>query len=668
MKKIKDTQTPYFDCLERKVTPKPERPEPMVWFRELRFLTDLSRNTEIRRVEMHRGLNILWAEPEDPDVEQGLYRDGLAGHATGKTLFCRLLRHLLGEEPFGTKAQRDGIAAKFPSLWVVASVRLNQESWVVGRPLAAAGADFAVKEESVDAVLSGEPPLGGFKEFTNAVEAALGSIAKKLHPDEGWRHLLPWLTRDQEARFANLAAWRESASEGDNPQTKVSDRHLLMRAVLDLLDLKEPDLRVSIEADLAKIETGKATTTRLQTELKTKTESRDTKARALAGKDAPPELDALQQRVASMVEVLKEALAEREKQPESPAVAKARKAYDDANDLAKDTERQISTLQTQIQDKTKQQTESLLIVRNLRTGNVEDPTREAKGWCTRTIQVARERCCVAKGSGSDESATNIAELDKKAQAMTAEIETLKSTQSEMKRQLPKLISDRDCKKLEWENVSRVANRDLVDLARKIENADGVLGLFLDVANAQRALDTHSKSMEKFEKDVERKRKEAGDLRANMDLNRMHFANVFADIIRAVMGKSVAAKVSIDANGIATHVERNGELSGAALDTIKTLAFDLAAVVLSIEGRGSHPRFLVHDGPREGDMARIIYERFFIYTSELEKAFLTPDDASFQYIITTTTHPPASMREKSRWLLSPVLSSKNKEGRLLKENF
>jgi hypothetical protein len=161
--KIKDTQTPYFDCLDRKVTPKSECVEPMVWFRELRFVDELSlrEGTERRRIVMHRGLNILWAEPEDPDMEQGLYRDGLAGHATGKTLFCRLLRHLLGEEPFGTKSQRDGISAKFHSLWVVASVRLNQKSWVVGRPLAAAGADFAVAEESIDTVLSGEPLLAG---------------------------------------------------------------------------------------------------------------------------------------------------------------------------------------------------------------------------------------------------------------------------------------------------------------------------------------------------------------------------------------------------------------------------------------------------------------------------------------------------------------------------
>ena len=122
----KHDQTHFLDKLRRTVQPSPQRTEPLVWFREVRIVEELSTKKEPRRrIVLHRGLNILWAAPEDPDTEQGLYRDGLAGHASGKTLFCRLLRHLLGEQPFGTRAQRDGIASNFAKLWVVASVRVN---------------------------------------------------------------------------------------------------------------------------------------------------------------------------------------------------------------------------------------------------------------------------------------------------------------------------------------------------------------------------------------------------------------------------------------------------------------------------------------------------------------------------------------------------------------
>lgn len=33
-------------------------------------------------------------------------------------------------------------------------------------------------------------------------------------------------------------------------------------------------------------------------------------------------------------------------------------------------------------------------------------------------------------------------------------------------------------------------------------------------------------------------------------------------------------------------------------------FDIAAVVASIGGNGHHPRFLIHDGLREADMAKV----------------------------------------------------------------
>ena len=113
----KHDQTHFLDKLRRTVEPSPQRAEPLVWFREVRILMELSKKegVERRKIVLHRGLNILWAAPEDPDTEQGLYRDGLAGHASGKTLFCRLLRHLLGELPFGTKAQREpGMSASSP--------------------------------------------------------------------------------------------------------------------------------------------------------------------------------------------------------------------------------------------------------------------------------------------------------------------------------------------------------------------------------------------------------------------------------------------------------------------------------------------------------------------------------------------------------------------------
>jgi len=86
------------------------------------------------------------------------------------------------------------------------------------------------------------------------------------------------------------------------------------------------------------------------------------------------------------------------------------------------------------------------------------------------------------------------------------------------------------------------------------------------------------------------------------------------------------------------LEERGDRHSAAIATLKLLGFDLAAIVASIEGEGAFPRFLVHDGPREADMALDVYERLFLFTHELEKCF-GEKEPGFQYIIATTTTPP-----------------------------
>jgi hypothetical protein len=665
----KHDQTHFLDKLRRTVQPSPQQIEPMVWFREVRILEELSTKKEPRRrIVLHRGLNILWAAPEDPDTEQGLYRDGLAGHASGKTLFCRLLRHLLGEQPFGTRAQRDGIASNFAKLWVVASVRVNGVSWVVGRPLASAGTDFAVKAETIDEVLTGEPPTGGFRDYMDAV-VSVAPRADELHPGEGWRHMLPWLSRDQEARFGNLAQWRDSAaSEGDNPQTKAVERHLLMRAILGLLDLKEPQLRLAIERAQGNLEGGIARLGRLESELKGKTELANEGALEVLGKDAPKEVEALQSRLDSMIEVLREGLEELEKRPEKPAVTAAREKWNLAHDKLRDAQQELAQLPGRISEKERRRDTDLHIIRDLKTGNVEDPAREAKGWCPHTIQTAIKRECVNQPHVSKESATNIAELEKQAKAAQDEIAALKKREGELQKQLPALQTAQLNAKTAYDVAFKEATKDATVLARRAEQSESVKRLFQQSARTRKELDDQKKANTDFEKEIGKNKKDAANLRSDFDDRLKLFSKDFADIIQAVMGAIVEATIAITADGFVPHVTRKGELSGAALDTIKTLAFDLAAVVSSIEGRGDHPRFLIHDGPREGDMARVIYGRFFRYAVELEAAFKSPDDASFQYLITTTTPPPKDMLQGSRWMLDPVLDSRHKDKRLLKEDF
>jgi len=157
-----------------------------------------------------------------------------------------------------------------------------------------------------------------------------------------------------------------------------------------------------------------------------------------------------------------------------------------------------------------------------------------------------------------------------------------------------------------------------------------------------------------------------DLRKGHVDNEERLSDAFADAVRAAMGGKVEPSITLTDRGFTLSVKRKGELSGAALETIKVLAFDVAAMVLSMEGIGYHPRFLIHDGPREADMARLIYERFFLYARKLGESFENPDEANFQYIITTTTPPPKDMQHGSRWLRL-TLNTTIEDERLLRVN-
>jgi hypothetical protein len=132
-----------------------------------------------------------------------------------------------------------------------------------------------------------------------------------------------------------------------------------------------------------------------------------------------------------------------------------------------------------------------------------------------------------------------------------------------------------------------------------------------------------------------------------------------------MGEEVRGICEFSGRNIALRVESRGDITSAAIETVKLLAFDLAAVASSVQGNGFHPRLLVHDGPREADMSRRIYEHFFILVRLIEDAFPRGTEPNFQYIITTTTPPPEDMQLNSKWLLKPVLDASSAAGRLLK---
>jgi len=111
---------------------------------------------------------------------------------------------------------------------------------------------------------------------------------------------------------------------------------------------------------------------------------------------------------------------------------------------------------------------------------------------------------------------------------------------------------------------------------------------------------------------------------------------------AWLPEGVAGTIKLDGNGLKVDAEFSGrgEVSTAALDSLKIVAFDLAALHMAVEERAEIPAILIHDSPREADLDSQLYAGLFDLVYQWESAEETPP---FQYIVTTTTAPPEHLQ-------------------------
>ena len=143
----------------------------------------------------------------------------------------------------------------------------------------------------------------------------------------------------------------------------------------------------------------------------------------------------------------------------------------------------------------------------------------------------------------------------------------------------------------------------------------------------------------LEHKVQEKRDQVGSFRDAHATTFNILSRFFDIIVRELIGPSATGRVSLDGNGIRPSVELGGERSTAAIDSLKVIAFDLAGMCMSIEGRAHQPAFLIHDSPREADLGLSIFHRLFKVVRSMENMGEQP---LFRYVITSTTSPPPEL--------------------------
>ncbi|NVJ14311.1 DUF2326 domain-containing protein [Myxococcus sp. AM010] len=663
----------------QQLRPSAERGAPAFWIHRLRILSELKAGEEyvVRDVELRRGLNIVWAAHHSAGADNKLFRDGVAGHTAGKSTFCRLLRHVLGDGGFAPDGVKRRIRSnlELKNAWVTAEVVVDDVPWVVARPLGLGRSSFCLRDRSIDDVTDEDAERLDYHKFIDALAGGtMALLASRKFPSTdkdkpiAWAHILPWLIRDQDCRFADLVEWRHSGSGSEAPALNVEERQFLVRTVLGLISEGE---RNELQRN-AKLVSDKEEATRTAPLLRHQAETDRQRLITALGKDLP---------LTSTPLFASAARAELEARRED---LKKRKAALEAGD-------QREELQAAVEAASKQEgalKEKLSGIQD-RLDAVQGVVGELAGTqqsglfaalpppldiCNVPLRVAREHNCPLVVNQPIDLAAKRSEVaaKKSEQVATEELgaqrQIVAALQQEKSR-IEREIADAERATQAARRKFLSANTAHVDASGKHQDEASKLDRIADLIDAAECAskDAASKadSIKQIAKDIDDSYTQQEKIREAQRTAIGRFSARFDYVVRALIGDQVAARIDTSGRSLSLTVEEHGERDSTFIATVKVLAFDLAAVLASIEGHGAFPRFLVHDGPREADMAPDVYERLFLLAQEIEKCF--KGEPAFQYIVTTTTTPPEKFIERDAPWLRLQLSGLPAQERLLRQD-
>lgn len=651
--------------LKRRFSPTADRAQPVFWIEEIRVYRQYSKDTLQCEYKLRPGLNILWADPGHG--KKALYQRGVRGHAAGKTTFCRLLRYMLGEPTYGTKAFQQALINWEPNAIVVGKLWIDSKPWIVCRPLGLDKQEFAFPGENIEDVFSPPADVKKYSEFADELgDLVTQDLTAKDLPfghELTWRYVMPWLSRDQECRLAHLLEWRDPITESHRPEMTDSDACYIMRSIMGLIskdeegaqrkhrdllnqrkdfDLRVPLLKHQADESLKRVRTW-ASDTALEDTLLFANIKHALKREAAAIAESPELVRAKERRVTAQL-LVEERLHV-------------------ANTQEDDLDRQKAMLET---DRVELQALRGNVHRHEARAQMDDEASSPLGRCNVPLRVAEARgCYIARGKLIHfESHKNVDSAKAEVEAYKAVVHDNEVAVTAMEKAMAQARTTLGSARREHEAASTSYEALRADANRKC----GVLEQQLDEVQATEAIGRQAEDaateLDRVKKEVNTSQRKQEELRKRADKKRTRVNELFEDIIQAVLGDDVNASFTAHANTIDLRVECHGERTSAATDTVKILCFDIAAMLLSSEGFGHHPRFLIHDSPREADLENAIYQLFFIYMEELEKTF-DAHAPNFQYVLTTTEPPPEHLR-KQPWLIAKLDASRA-ESRLLGVN-
>lgn len=515
------------------------------------------------------------------------------------------------------------------------------------RPLGIGRKHFAIEGGNFDVVAKMEGAATGIEPLIEAIESKIlgegtSRLARLDVGQRAWPVALAWATRDQECRFDDVLDWRSSTSGSDAPQPASGDakgpRLLAMRTFLNALTEEEQTAR-RLEQDLAnQLDQAKRQKPFLEWD---QTRRVERLVHDLGLSDAS--LPGMPLLLDSLKSVAEEKLAAAAKLPSgvNAELEQARATSQNARTALRDTELKAAGLDARLPLEEKLLTQMSSEIPGL-SAAAQSAASPMCPICEVPIDTALADRCKLSHKIPDQAQCRARweekrhEVDAQQQAIAsfkAEIVALKP-EIALARQAAQQAEDRvdrlervaDARNTSW----RVATRHVEDVQRSAELIEELVNAESAIRKLEERLQSVREQLRRFE---DTQAKAIGAI-----------SQKFSAIIRRLLGGDAKGIVRLTGKGLEISVEAGGDRRTAAIQSLKVLAFDLACLCLSIEGRTRIPALLVHDSPREADLGQTIYDEHFRLLRALEEELV---GGTFQYVITTTTKPPQDLN-KAPW--------------------
>lgn len=636
------------------------RGEPRLWVR--RLVLWAKPGETIREIRLRPGLNIIWSpDPGAPAADLG--KRGGSGHGAGKTLFCRLLRYCLGEDTFATDELREAIGMAFPEGLVGAEVMIAGNAWGVVRPMGSTRKVLVGESRPEDLFDAGGRSTGMGPMLAAIREGVLGESIDEHMPGgrewKSWLLSLAWLTRDQECRFGHLLEWRHPWADSHSPVPGFSKEQLFIavRLLLDSMTAVEMGTRGKLDAlatEKQKLEHELAYLRQAAERVGPQLAAALQIEASLLGADSLA-ATSMQTSAQERLEAVEKQLRRDERDPDLLQLRKMLEEVIQRLAVLRSEEERTQVLAS-IQE------EQIKALRGERANLDADEIKARLGTVCPVCNVPIDQA-LAVGCGLSHVVPDLGQIATDKQQLREQIVRCQQGIADYERQLREHKARRRSLENEEANlrmrvsasekqstVERAARRkEWLGAAQLAEDARKLSEVYAERDRVHQQIVSLEQEETRLKKDLHAHRQRHGE-----PLGRME--ELFRYICRGLLGSGTEAALSFTSQGIQAEVQ----VGGTAMESLKAIAFDIAAMLMSIEGRTCLPAFLVHDSPREADLGLSHYHRLFRFMAKLEALGKQPP---FQYIITTTTEPPEELR-RSPYLVAE-LNGMKEDQRLLR---